>query len=68
MSKQSNETITQKLARLDDMVAWFESDEFVLEEAMERFEVAKKLADEIDESLATLKNEIVVLKQKFDEE
>lgn len=68
MSKQSNETITQKLARLDDMVAWFESDEFVLEEAMERFEAAKKLADEIDESLKTLKNEIVVLKQKFDEE
>lgn len=50
------------------MVAWFESDEFVLEEATERFEAAKRLADEIDENLATLKNEIVVLKQKFDEE
>ena len=68
MSKQNDETITEKIARLNEMVAWFEGVEFILEEATGRFEAAKKLADEIEENLATLKNEIVVLKQKFDQD
>jgi len=65
---EKNETVAAKLARLGEMVAWFESDDFVLEEAVERFETARKLADEIEQELAKLKNEIVVLKKKFDEE
>lgn len=65
---EKNETVAAKLARLGEMVAWFESDDFVLEEAVERFETARKLADEIEQELAKLKNEIVVLKKKFDED
>lgn len=68
MSEKSSETISKKLAKLGELVAWFESDEFVLEEAVERFKEAQKLADEIENNLAELKNEIVVLKKKFDEE
>lgn len=65
---EKNETVAAKLARLGEMVAWFESDDFVLEEAVDRFETARKLADEIEQELAKLKNEIVVLKKKFDED
>lgn len=68
MSDKSSETISTKLAKLGELVAWFESDGFVLEEAVERFKEAQKLADEIEHNLAELKNEIVVLKKKFDEE
>lgn len=68
MSETNNETVAQKLTRLSDMVAWFESDDFVLEEAIERFEAARELADDIEKNLAKLKNDIVVLKKKFDEE
>lgn len=68
MSDKSSETIAKKLAKLSELVAWFESDEFVLEEATERFTEAQKLAEEIENELTELKNEIVVLKKKFDED
>lgn len=68
MLDKSNETVAKKIAKLSELVAWFESDEFVLEEAVERFKEAEKLADEIETDLSGLKNEITVLKKKFDEE
>lgn len=63
-----NKTIQQRLSELSEMVAWFDSDDFALEEAIDRFKKAEKLADEIEHELGSLKNEIVVLKQKFDTE
>jgi exodeoxyribonuclease VII small subunit len=68
MSEKSNETVAKKLAKLSELVAWFESDDFVLEEAVERFKDAEKLAGDIERDLAELKNEITVLKKKFDED
>lgn len=68
MSEKSNETVAKKLAKLSELVAWFESDDFVLEEAVERFKDAEKLAGDIEHDLAELKNEITVLKKKFDED
>jgi len=65
MSDKSSETVTKKLARLGELVAWFESDEFVLEEAIERFKEAQKLADEVEADLSKLKNEITVTKEKI---
>ena len=67
MSKQSN-TIQAKLALLNEKVAWFDSDEFELEQAIDKFGEAEKLAEEIEADLTGLKNEINVLKQKFDQE
>lgn len=68
MSEKSNETVAKKLTKLSELVAWFESDDFVLEEAVERFKDAEKLAGDIEHDLAELKNEITVLKKKFDED
>lgn len=68
MSEKSSETVAKKLARLSELVAWFESDDFVLEEAVGRFKDAEKLAGEIEHDLSELRNEITVLKKKFDEE
>ncbi len=42
-----NKSIAEKIAELEAMVAWFDSDEFELEKAMEKFEAAQKLAEEI---------------------
>jgi exonuclease VII small subunit len=56
------------MAELREMVAWFEGDDFVIEEAVDRFKNAEKLASDIGKDLSDLKNEIVVLKKKFDEE
>ncbi len=65
---QVNKTIAQKTAELSELVSWFDSDEFVLETAVEKFKVAEKLAESIEKDLFELKNEIQIVKQKFDSE
>lgn len=67
MSKQSEQkTVSEKMSELSELVAWFESDEFELEKAIETYQKAEKLAGEIEHDLSNLKNEVTVLKQKFD--
>lgn len=67
MSKQTEQkTVSQKMTELSKLVAWFESDDFELEKAIETYAKAEKLAAEIEHDLATLKNEVTVLKEKFD--
>jgi len=67
MSKASK-TIQDKMAELSQLVAWFDSDEFTLEAAIEKFKMAETLATEIEADLSALKNDIQVVKQKFDSE
>lgn len=67
MSK-SNPTIQEKTQQLEELVAWFDSDDFVLEQALDRFKAAEKLAIDIEADLTTLKNDIEVVKQKFDQQ
>lgn len=65
MSKQNN-TIAEKREQLAELLAWFESDEFTVELASEKFAQAEKLASEIESELMEAKNAITVLKQRFD--
>ena len=65
MSK-NDKTIQEKMNQLRELVAWFEGDEFELEAAIEKYKTAEVLADEIGKDLSELKNEITVLKEKFD--
>ena len=68
MSQKDNEpTIEKQMAELDGLVAWFESDDFTLEEAMQHYEQAEMLAKRIEARLGELKNEVNVLKKKFDQ-
>lgn len=62
-----NKTIKDKLTELNERVAWFDSEEFTLEEALDKFREAEELAEDIERDLAEFKNEVVVLKQKFSE-
>jgi exodeoxyribonuclease VII small subunit len=64
MSQQNS--IDTKMAKLRELVAWFESDDFSLEKAGEKYEEAAKLAKQIEEDLSKLQNTITVLKEKFD--
>ena len=66
MSVKSSDTLAKKLAELDEMVAWFDGDEFELEQALEKFTKAEKLAAEIESDLLALKNTITIVKEKFD--
>jgi exonuclease VII small subunit len=65
---KSNLTIQEKIIELDGLVAWFDSDEFTLETALDTFKKAQSLALSIEKDLAAMKNDIVVVKQTFDSE
>lgn len=60
-----NKTIAKKLADLEELVAWFENDDFVIEEALDRFKQAEVLAKEISQDLAVLKHDITIIKKDF---
>lgn len=64
----TNKTIQEKMTELNELVEWFDSDEFTLETALIKFKVAETLAADIEEDLSSLKNEIQIVKQKFDSE
>lgn len=63
-----NKNLQQKINELSESIAWFDSDDFALEEAIDKFKAAEKLATEIETDLSSFKNDINVLKQKFDSE
>lgn len=64
MSKQSS--IQEKMAALDELLAWFDGDDFELEQSLEKFTAAKKLANDIEQDLMTMKNKITVMSEQFD--
>jgi len=61
----TNKSIQEKTNELAKMVSWFDSDEFELEAALDKFKQAEKLASEIEKDLTALKNEIQIVKKKF---
>ncbi len=67
MSKVDEKSISEKMVQLGELVAWFESEDFSIEQAIEKFTAAEKLASEIESDLSDFKNKITVIKQKFDE-
>ncbi len=64
----TNKSIQDKTNELTELVAWFDSDEFTLELALDKFKQAEELAIEIEKDLLELKNEIQIVKKKFDSE
>ncbi len=66
MSAKSSKTIAEMRSELGELLAWFESDEFTVEQAVEKFTEAEKLAAAIEHELTAAKNTITELKQRFD--
>ena len=58
-------TISEKMAELDKDTVWFYSDEFNLDEAVEKYKKAIKIAEELQKDLSDLQNEVEVLSQDF---
>lgn len=65
---EASKTIQEKTDDLNQLVSWFDSEDFILEQAVERFQQAEMLASEIENDLAEMKNTITVIKQKFDQD
>lgn len=64
-TKTDQVSIQAKLQQLDELVAWFESDDFELEEATEVLKQAQQLAVDIETQLETVANEVRVIKDSL---
>ncbi len=68
MSAKNNSDLSAKLKKLDELVAWFDQEDFSIEDALKKFKEADELSKEIEKQLSELKNEITVLSKRFDQE
>lgn len=67
MSQKNEPTLREQMAELEKLLAWFEQDDLDVEEALKKFQQADELAEKVEKRLSHLENEIVVLKQRFDQ-
>ena len=58
-------SLNKKLEELDKKTGWFYSDDFNLDESVEKYKEAMEFANEIKKDLEELKNEIEVLSEDF---
>jgi len=67
MSKKNDESLQAQLAQLDQVVAWFDQEDFDVEQALGKYEQGIELVAAIEERLKTLENKVEVLKKRFDQ-
>ncbi len=60
-------SIQDDLIQLSELITWFQSDDFELEKATQTYEEAEALAKKIETNLDGLKNEITVIRQRFED-
>jgi len=65
--KKHEKTLSEQLHELDEVIAWFDQDDFDLDEALKKFDDGVKLSDEIEARLGKLENNMTVLRQRFGE-
>ena len=63
--KTNEKTIEQMMAELNEQIAWFQGDDFNLDEAKQRFVEARQLAKDITAALDDMQHEITVLSEDF---
>jgi exodeoxyribonuclease VII small subunit len=63
--KKNDKPLSEQLHDLDELIAWFDQDDFDLDEALAKFDDGMKLTDGIEERLSKLENKITVLRQRF---
>lgn len=61
-------TIEQMMAELNERIAWFQGDDFNLDEAKQRFIEARELSKKITATLEDMRHDIEVLIEDFNAE
>lgn len=61
-------TIEQMMAELNERIAWFQGDDFNLDEAKRRFIEARELSKKITATLEDMRHDIEVLSEDFNAE
>lgn len=65
MSAANLTTVSEKLEKLEALLAWFESEEITVEEALTKYEEALELSRELETQLKNAKNQVEIIKKKF---
>lgn len=60
-----NETINEKITKLNQEVEWFYSDDFSLDNAIDKYKKAIELSNNIESDLNNLKNQVEVISRDF---
>lgn len=66
MSQTKNKSINSRLQELEAVLAWFDSDDIDLDEALDKFETGSQIVSDIRERLNEVHNKITVLEKRFD--
>lgn len=61
-------TIEQMMAELNEQIAWFQGDDFNLDEVKQRFVEARELSKKITATLEDMRHDIEVLSEDFNAE
>lgn len=61
-------TIEQMMAELNEQIAWFQDDDFNLDEAKQRFIEARELSKKITATLEDMRHDVEVLSEDFNAE
>ncbi len=61
-------TIEQMMTELNERIAWFQGDDFNLDEAKQRFIEARELSKKITATLEDMRHDIEVLSDDFNAE
>ncbi len=61
-------TIEQMMAELNERIAWFQGDDFNLDEAKQRFIEARELSKKITATLEDMRHDIEILSEDFNAE
>lgn len=51
-------TIKQNLAKLEEIITWFNQDQFEIEQSIDKYQAALKLVAEVKQQLAETENQI----------
>ena len=60
-SNADNRSLREQMEQLEEILAWFDSDEFELEAAIERYQQAARVAEQIDQRLTEIKNKVTII-------
>lgn len=60
-SPKDQKTIEERVRELDEQVEWFYGDDFQLDQAIQNYQKTAKLAEEIEQDLLKLQNEVKVI-------
>lgn len=61
MSENKSKTVEEKIKDLEQLISWFDSDDFVIEKSIDNYTKAKDLAADIYKDIDRIKNEVTVI-------